>query len=250
MTLEDFAQLVPGLAGMSHVDKIKHLAWFVLTQDSRDRVTTTEIRRCYGQLHYALPGNISNQLQQMADKKPPDLLKDSRGFRLEGRVKEQLDAKYGTRPVTVAVTASLQSLPGTISDEAERLFLSEALTCFRHKAFRATIVMTWNLAYDHLLNWIVTKHLAEFNAAIVRKYPKRIGVVMTKKEHFGDEFKEFEVIEVCGTAGLLTGNIKKILNEKLNRRNMAAHPSLVEMGQPQAEDVITDLVNNVILKLT
>jgi hypothetical protein len=110
--------------------------------------------------------------------------------------------------------------------------------------------MTWNLAYDHLLTWIVTKHLAAFNAAIVRKYPNRVGVAITKKEDFGDEFKEFEVIEVCGTAGLLTGNIKKILNEKLNRRNLAAHPSLVEIGQHQAEDGITDLVNNVILKLT
>jgi hypothetical protein len=41
-----------------------------------------------------------------------------------------------------------------ISDEAERLFLTEAISCLRAKAFRATIVMTWNLAYDHLLNWI------------------------------------------------------------------------------------------------
>ncbi len=186
----------------------------------------------------------------MAGKKPPDLLKDTRGFRLEGRIKEQLDTKYGTRPETAAVASALQNLPGTISDEAERLFLTEALNCFRVKAFRATIVMTGNVTYDHLLNWIVAKHLSTFNAAIVRKYPKRVGVAMTKKEDFGDEFKESEVIEVCGNAGLLTGNIKKILNEKLNRRNMAAHPSLVEIGQHQAEDVITDLVNNVILKLT
>lgn len=250
MTLEEFAQLIPGLAGMSHVDKIKHLAWYVLTQDGRDRFTTADVRRCYDQLHYAPPGNISTQLQQLADKRQPELLKDSRGFRLEGRVKEQLDAKYGTRPETVAVTVALQNLPGTISDEAERLFLSEALICFQHKAFRATIVMMWNLAYDHLLTWIVAKHLATFNAAIVRKYPKRTGIAMMKKEDFGDEFKEFEVIEVCGTAGLLTGNIKKIMNEKLNRRNMAAHPSLVEMGQHQAEDLITDLVDNVILKLS
>ncbi len=153
MNIEEFAHIVPGLAGMNHVEKIKHFGWFMLTQDQRERFGTADVqRRCYEQLHYAPPGNISQQLQQMVDKKPPDLLKDRRGFRLEGRIKEQLDGKYGQRQATVAVDAMLQGLPGKISDEGERLFLSEALTCFRSKAFRATIVMTWNVAYDHLLN--------------------------------------------------------------------------------------------------
>ena len=50
--------------------------------------------------------------------------------------------------------------------------MTEALTCYRDRAFRATIVMTWNLAYDHLLNWIMANHLARFNAAISVRYPK------------------------------------------------------------------------------
>jgi hypothetical protein len=250
MTLEEFAQLVPGLSGMSHVDKIKHFGWFLQTHEDRARFTTSDVRRCYEQLSWAPAANVSQQLQQMTDKKPPDLLKNPQGFCLEGRVKEQLDGKYALRRPTIAVDAMLQSLPGKISDEAERLFLSEAIVCFRNKAFRATIVMTWNLAYDHLLTWIVANHLPPFNAAIPRKYPRRAAVTMAKKEDFGDEFKEHEVIEVCGVAGIITGNVKKILNEKLTKRNMAAHPSLVEITQYQAEEVISDLVNNVVLKLT
>jgi hypothetical protein len=250
MKIEEFAAKVPGLSGMSHVEKIKHFAWFLQTQDSRERVIGSDIRRCYDQLHCAPPANVGSQLQQMTEKRPPDLLKDAKGYRLENRVKEQLDAKYGQAAETVAVDAMLQALPGKVSDVAERMFLSEAITCFRNKAFRATIVMTWNLAYDHLINWIMANHLAAFNAAIVKKYQKRVGVVMTKKEDFSDEFKEFEVIEVCGTAGIISGNTKKILNEKLNRRNMAAHPSLVEITVFHAQETIADLVNNVILKLT
>ena len=249
MTLEEFAQLAPGLAGMSHADKIRHFAWHVFTQDGRERFATGDIRRCYDQLHYDLPGNLSGQLQQLADKKPPELLKDSRGFRLEGRLKERLDAKYGTRPETIAVAASLQNLPGKISDQAEQHFLTEAISCFRVKAFRATIVMTWNLAYDHLLNWIVAKHLPTFNPGIVVRNRSKAGVVIRKREDF-DDLKEVEVIDICGTTGIVDGNVKKILAEKLNKRNMAAHPSLVMIGQHQAEDVIDDLVNNVILKLT
>lgn len=249
MTLEDFARLVPGLPQMSHVDKIKYLAWYLLTQNGKDRFGAGEVRDCYEKLHYVQPVNISSQLQQMAGTTKPKLLKDARGYRLEGTAKEQLDAKYGSRPETVAVAAALQNLSGRISDDAERLFLSEALNCFHIRAFRAAVVMTWNLAYDHMLSWVVANHLTAFNGAIVRKYPKRAGVVMAKKEDFADEFTEFEVVEILGVASIIDGNTKKILNEKLNRRNMAAHPSSVQIGQHQAEDVITDLVNNVILKL-
>jgi hypothetical protein len=41
----------------------------------------------------------------------------------------------------------------------------------------------------------------------------------------------------------------RILKEKLTKRNMAAHPSAVMVNEPQANDVITDLVNNVVLTL-
>src|SRR5262249_16596955 len=126
MNLEEFAQFVPGLSGMSHVEKIRHFGWLLLTHEKLERFGTTAIRRCYGQLHCALPGNLTQSLQQMVAKKPPDLLKDKRGYRLENRVKEQLDGKYGRRQATIAIDAMLQDLPGKVSDEAERLFLSEA----------------------------------------------------------------------------------------------------------------------------
>lgn len=248
MTIDEFARSVPGLATMSHVDTITHLAWFLHTHGGKDRFQAGDIRACYDQLHYSQPANVPSQLQQMWEAKQRKLLKDARGYRLEGRVKEALDKKYAQRPETVAVTEMLSSLPGRITNEAERLFLTEALTCFRAKAFRATVVMTWNLAYDHLVNWVIGQHLAAFNAAIPVRFPKKPPMTMAKRDDF-EELKESEVIEVCGTANLIGGNTKKILTEKLTRRNMAAHPSHVEIGQAQAEDVITDLVNNVILKL-
>jgi hypothetical protein len=63
------------------------------------------------------------------------------------------------------------------------------------------------------------------------------------------EFKEAEIIEVCNTAQTVNGNIIKILKEKLVKRNIAAHPSSVVVVQSQADDVVTDLVNNVVLAL-
>jgi hypothetical protein len=40
-----------------------------------------------------------------------------------------------------------------------------------------------------------------------------------------------------------------ILKEKLDRRNIAAHPANLKMLQSTAEEVIRDLVENVVLKL-
>jgi hypothetical protein len=146
----------------------------------------------------------------------------------------------------------LKHLPGKISDEGERLFLSEALKCYHAKAFRATIVMAWNLAYDHVLYWILKEpaRLAEFNRKIAGKVgPKRAWITIAKREDFED-LKESEVLDICGTAGLFASdNTKRVLGIQLTKRNLAAHPSLLEIGQPQADDAVYDLVNNVVLAL-
>jgi hypothetical protein len=65
-----------------------------------------------------------------------------------------------------------------------------------------------------------------------------------------EELKESEVIAVCNTVGLINSNIIRILKEKLGKRNTAAHLASVIIVQSQADDVVTDLVNNVVLALS
>ena len=73
-------------------------------------------------------------------------------------------------------------------------------------------------------------------------------ITIAKYDDF-EELKESEVIEVCNSASLVNGNIIRILKEKLGKRNTAAHPASVVVVQSQADDVVTDLVNNVVLAL-
>lgn len=249
MELQEFIRQVKGFDTLSHPDKIKLFAWHLHAHRKLERFDQAAVKGCYQVLHLPCP-DLSRDLQRLAERRPSELLKDRRGYYLAGPVRRQLDGRYGEHETVITVSQLLKELPGKVSDEAERRFLSEALTCYKHQAFRAAIVMTWNLAYDHLLSWIMAnaQRLADFNAAIPRKYPKKAGLVIARREHF-EELKEFEVIEICGTASLFSSNLKKILNDKLNKRNMAAHPSLVEIGRAQADDAITDLVNNVVLKL-
>ena len=134
----------------------------------------------------------------------------------------------------------------------ERAFLEEVIRCYRVQAFRATVVMAWNLAYDHVLHWILNDpgRLATFNARIPVRHPnKKPMPVIAKFEDF-EKLREAEVIEVCSSAGLITSGVFKILEGKLDRRNTAGHPSKVEVLASGAEDAIQDLVVNVVLKLT
>jgi hypothetical protein len=57
------------------------------------------------------------------------------------------------------------------------------------------------------------------------------------------------VLQVAKSANIISGSVHKILKEKLDRRNIAAHPSNVTVSKLTAEDVILDLVQNVVLKL-
>lgn len=250
MDLEEFIAQIEGFAGWSHPEKIKLFGWYLHVHKKQDRFSATDIRKSYEKLNYEVP-NLARDLPRLVDRTPPELLKDGGGYRLEARVRRALDARYGEAQSTIAVTRLLSELPSKVPGIEERAFLEEVIRCLKARAFRATVVMAWNLAFDHLLHWLLADatRMATFNARISAVYPKKKGLAISKFDDL-EELKEREVIEVCNSAGLISSGIYKILKEKLDRRNTAGHPSKVEVAQYQAEDTIQDLVNNVVLKLT
>jgi hypothetical protein len=181
-----------------------------------------------------------------------DVMKVSGGFKLERSPRIELDKRYGVHHSVVAVDKILSELPAKVPSVEERAFLQEALTCYRSQAFRACIVMTWNLAYAHLLDWILNdpSRLATFNAAVAKRYPKKTGLTISKYDDFTDELKEREVIEICSSGSIINSSVFKIMKDKLDRRNIVAHPSNVIVVQHQADDTVSELVNNVVLALT
>jgi hypothetical protein len=248
MELANLVSQVSGFDKLTPRDKIKIFAWFLHTHRKQETFDNAAIRTCFVELHMADP-NVAQYLSRMVNYK--DLIKSKEGYKLGRSVRGDLDKKYGTHHTVVAISKILENLPAMVPNIGERAFLQEALKCYRIEAYRSCIVMTWNLAYAHLLDWILkdTKRLASFNAAITKRYPKKIGLSITKYDEFLDELKEHEVIEICNTSSIFNSNIVKILKEKLTRRNIVAHPSAVVVVQSQADDVVTDLVNNVVLAL-
>lgn len=250
MTLTEFVALVPNFNGLSPRDLICHFAWFLHAQRSKEVLNYADVRACFRELHLK-EVDVTVYLPQMASKREPDLIKVKGGYKLEGKARRAFDAKFGEDSNVVVITKMLADLPAKLGTAEEREFLTEALKCYRVKAYRSAIVMSWNLAFDHLLRWIVQdrQRLDAFNQAIGIKYPKRAGYQVTTQIESFEEFTEAETIEVCRTSRLLSKNVVEILREKLKRRNAAAHPSQVIITQMQADDVVSDLINNVVLAL-
>lgn len=247
MTLEERVGAIPGFSTWNHADKIRFFAWHLHTEGYAV-FTVSSIRQCYSELRLAPPASYTSFLTAMAQRKPKEALPSQGGYILERRLRESFDARFGTRPTAAQVDRLLAELPARVTSPIEKVFLDEALVCFRGKAFRAAIVMTWNLAFDHLCGWVFAKHLGSFNAQLPRSFPKADVTLISKREDFG-ELKESQVLQVCKSAGIVSSDLHKILKEKLDRRNIAAHPSSVDISQLTAEDFIKDLVENVVLAL-
>jgi hypothetical protein len=251
--LDDLVGRVPEFSKWSHAEKIKFLTWFLHTYRDKERVTGTEIGHCYDSLHEERPSAISPFLTAMEKKNPKEAIRDSAGYRLVKGVRDQFDAKYGQRGTTVKVEKLLADLPGKIPDRAESDFLSEALICFHNGAFRAAIVMTWNLTFFHLCTYVLNRKLADFNT----EYPKRFAGLHRKAkaptivnyEDFASDLKESEVVEICRSANIITKEQFNALDRQIGRRNSAAHPSTTVITVLQAEEFIHDLVTNVVLTI-
>lgn len=248
MELSDLVNQVDGFDEAAPRERIQLFAWFLHAHRNKEVFDNTDIRSCFEQLHLADP-NVAKYLPRMVGY--GDLVKAGRDFKLHRTVRTSLDAKYGVHHTVVQVSKLLTELIGRVPDLAEQTFLAEAIKCYRVEAYRSCIVMTWNLAYSHLIEWILkdASRLAKFNAAIPKKYPKKTNVTVATYDDFSQELKESETIEVCNTSALLNGNVIRIVREKLGKRNNAAHPSSIVVVQSQADDVVTDLVNNVVLAL-
>jgi hypothetical protein len=248
MELQELVEQVPGFDAATPKDRIKLFAWWLHIHGGKELFGAVDIRGCYDKLHIDEPPALATYLARMTEAK--DLLKEKGQYKLERTVRSDLDKKYGVHHSVVAVSKILVDLPAQVPNIAQRAFLNEALRCYRIEAYRSCIVMAWNLAYSHLLDWILSepKRLAAFNAAISKRNSKKAWLVIAKYDDF-EELKEREVIDICSTAGLFNNSVYKILKGKLDRRNIAAHPSNVIIVQSQADDAITDLVNNVVLTL-
>lgn len=248
MELGELVGQIPDFDRKSHADKIKIFAWHLHAHKGKEHFSGSDIVKCFAALRIDGPVQVTPFLHAMVNRKPKQALRMREGFCLEKRLRDKFDEELGQRASTIHVRKLLTELPARIPDLAERAYLEEALTCFKYKAFRAAIVMTWNLAYDHLCQLVLRKYLTQFNAQLAKSFPKE-NLIVTKRDDL-TELREAQVLQVCSSANIISSSVHKVMKEKLDRRNVAAHPSGVGIFDTTAEEFIKDIIENVVIKLS
>lgn len=165
---------------------------------------------------------------------------------VDGRseVEAFLDGVAGIKPAKEALAA----LSPRLTDGGERAFLNEAIRCLQVGAPRGAIVLAWALAVDHMQNHVLIHHLSGFNSAMAARADSNKNVVIAIKDDFERISGERVFIEVLRSAGIVTNDVRKILDTQLGFRNTAAHASTVTVPESKVVAAIEDLVLNVILK--
>jgi hypothetical protein len=110
--------------------------------------------------------------------------------------------------------------------------------------------MCWNLAVHHLQDHILADlaRTASFNAVLALNKDARVKIKAVAKPDDFTEMPESKFLLFCREAKLITGSMFKKLENRLDERNGAAHPSGMKTTPKAAEAYIEDLVENVLRK--
>lgn len=163
-------------ASESQAALVELFVYFLTVELGQEVATPKQVADCFAACDLVVPGNVSARLSEGLKGRPPRYIKASGGYKLQRHMREALSRKLGAEQVTAQTSATLRTLEHKLPVGADKDFLKEAIDCFEAGANRATIVMAWILAMDHLFAYILTHKLAEFNAALAQNTNKSVKV--------------------------------------------------------------------------
>lgn len=245
MELPEFVKKIDGFYNFPVFEKILVVGYYIHTVKQKERFVASDINAAFDSLHIAKPTNASSQLTAMTKGFVKKILGTTKGFKLNSSSRENIEAKLPKVFEANEILTQLRQLEPKVTNAQQKTFLHEANVCFANEAYRAAIVMGWNLAYHHICTFIFESHLAAFNARLPIQAKNEKAVV--KFSDFED-IRESVVIAVAKGANVISQSTAKTLKAKLDIRNSAAHPSAIVVLPVTAEEVISDLVQNILLK--
>ena len=243
-----FYNTVEGAGGLKQSTLLGIFVYYLTIEQGEDAVTPTQINECFLACELTPPTNTAARLSEGLKTKPPKFIKTADGYRLHRNLREVLSKKFGMETTTVQTSSVLRVLERKVPNGPAKEFLMETIDCFEVGANRATIVMAWILTMDHLYSHVLGHNLTAFNLVLANNKDKRVKVTaVTRRDDFGD-IPESKFIEFCRVAKIISKDVRKILDQKLETRNSSAHPSGVKITKIKAIDFVEDLIENVVLK--
>jgi hypothetical protein len=246
--IDRFYNSIENASVLSQSALVELFVYFLTVELGQESARPKQVADCFAACDLVVPGNVGARLSEGLKGRPTKYVRTNGGYKLQRHMREALSRKLGAEKVTAQTSATLRGLEHKMPDGSDKNFLKEAIDCFEAGANRATIVMVWILAMDHLFAYILAHKLSEFNAVLALNTDKTVKVkVVTHRDDF-TEMKESKFIEFCRSAKIISNDVRKILDQKLETRNSSAHPSGVTIRNTKVIDFVEDLVENVVLK--
>lgn len=247
--LDAFFRSIPNSDQLLDRQLIELFGYFLQVEMGQLGFQPRQIDECFVACDLPAPTWTRTHLNKFAVKgKTTRYIKTGDGYKLTRQVFEEIKALLSGAVQTTQAGKALAGLSVKFTDPIEKEYLDEALACFKVGANRATITMVWTLTIDHIYRYILKHKMADFNAALSKQADKKIQALKINVRDDFTELKETKFIEIIRSAGIISNDVRKILDEKLGTRNSAAHPSAIKFSQRKTEEFIEDLINNVILK--
>jgi hypothetical protein len=253
----EFLTQFDDVGGFSKKSLVLIFAYYLRKDKGRPEFTASDIRRCFRDALINPPSKLGPLLASLAKGKTSVLIRGTSSGRYSlsllglKEVEDALARKLSSPEVVTAFLETaipyLQKTIAKVKEEDRRAFLAEAISCIGVQARRATIIMTWIAVLDHLYEYILAKRAADFNATLRKRRDRYASLTIATKDDFAD-IKESAFIEIARSAGIVTNDVRKILDEKLGIRNTCAHPSTVVIHDSKVIGFIEDLVDNVVAK--
>jgi hypothetical protein len=168
-------------------------------------------------------------------------------------VRKALDKETFERKTIVldqqGVSSALRELPSKIQlTEVQAGLLEETIVNVECGAFRSAIVMSWNLAFDYIRNWMFNNHLQSFNTHLTKSHVDKNGdpkfALIADEADFerGDAPGEGVVLSSMYGAKIIGGAIYDHLKQYLRIRNDYAHANTRPLTRDQANAYAENLI--------
>ena len=257
MLLNQFLNEFPNSKEFSRKSIIILFAYYLRKYNAIVEFSNQDIRNCFRGAFIRVPSNLATLMKELSKGKSSPLIKGARknsySLSIYGINEVESIIQPSSDPITnyndfiKTALPYLKRIISKVNDDNKKNFLAEAISCLGVEAKRATIILTWITAMDHLYEFILLNRLKDFNNSLARRSDRYNKIIINTKDDFGD-IKESIFIEVARSAKIISNDVRKILEEKLGIRNSAAHPAAIIIHDTKVVNFIEDLVDNVIVK--
>ena len=143
------------------------------------------------------------------------------------------------------IASSLRSNLAKIKDPQTAAFVEEAIRCFEAKLYRAAVVLSWVGAVAVLYKYVISHHLADFNAEAKRRDSR------WKDAKIVDDLalmKESHFLDVLQAISIIGKSVKQELEKRLELRNGCGHPNSLTIGEHIVSAHLESIILNVFSK--